>query len=685
MVADGYARACDILASAFGPGAAFHDGQWDAIEAILAPGARRLVVQKTGWGKSVVYFLATRLLREAGKGPTLLVSPLLALMRNQIELAAKFGVRAASLNSSNREEWSLVEDQIRADQVDLLLVSPERLGNEHFRDGVLPRLERSMGLLVIDEAHCISDWGHDFRPDYRRILSSVARLDESIPILGTTATANDRVIADIREQLGDRLVVTRGPLMRESLRLRALRLGSQAERLAWLAKYVPRLPGSGIVYTSTVNDSQRVAEWLRSNGVDAEAYYGALEVDLRLEIERRFRDNALKVIVATTALGMGYDKSDVAFVIHYQRPGSIIGYYQQIGRAGRGIPKAEVVLLTGWEDDDIVEHFITSAFPDRDCFESVQATLQRGPATVDFVCSKSNFRRSQVETALRLLEVENAAVREDGKYRMVGADWRYENLRADEITQQRRRELDQMRDYTEATVCRMRFLASALDSPEVDDCGRCDVCKPTEWPPLDPGQIAAAVEFLQQGSQAIKPKAYWPAGFAGEGRKKIEANEVLLPGAALCVYGDAGWGVLVRRGKYELGRFPDELLAPSIRALSRLGLKPEWLTFVPTLKPSRLVADFAERLAKELGIPCVAAVRKVRSTADQKSMQNSTTQLGNVWGSFEASEPPAGVGILFDDVVDSGWTLACIGAKLRRAGSGPILPFALAASTPRDE
>jgi ATP-dependent DNA helicase RecQ len=671
-----------VLRQALGDEAAFREGQWESIRSLLAARARLLVVQRTGWGKSVVYFVATRLQRDRGGGPTLLVSPLLALMRNQREFAARFGVRAESVDSSNVERWEEVFAKINEDRVDVLLVSPERLGNERFRREVLVGLERRIGLLVIDEAHCISDWGHDFRPDYRRILQTVARLPDDVPILATTATANDRVVADIGEQMGERLEVVRGTLMRESLRIRALELPSQAERLAWLASYLPRLTGTGIVYTATVNDAQRVAAWLRQNGIEAAAYYGALDPQERERVEKEFDLNAIDAIVATTALGMGYDKPDVGFVVHFQRPGSIIAYYQQIGRAGRAVPRAEVVLLTGYEDDEIVEHFIASAFPPPECFDSILEALARGPSSRDKLAGCMNFRMAQVEKALQLLEVEGAIERRDNLFRLCDAEWRFERLRADRIRDQRRLEHQQMREYTASTDCRMAFLARALDSI-CDPCGRCDRCRPSPPPRLSPESVAEAAAFLRRGHIVIEPKKMWPAGFVDERRRRIVEEERLCRGFALSVYNDAGWGYLVRQGKYELGRFPDELLAPCTKLLEAVDPRPEWLAWVPGKRP--LVEEFARRLSGRLQIEAVEAVRKVRENRPQKEMQNSAHQLANVWSAFEVVDARPGPGVLLDDVVDSGWTLAAIGAMLRRRGSGPIMPFALASARPREE
>lgn len=677
----------DALAEAFGPGADFRDGQWEAIEPILHPGARELVVQRTGWGKSLVYFLATRLLRSQHSGPTLLVSPLLSLMRNQTELASRFRLNAVSINSTNRDDWEAVEHELANDHIDLLLVSPERLGNPDFKARLLPDLERRTRLLVIDEAHCISDWGHDFRPDYRRILDSVDRLNPSASILATTATANDRVIEDVRKQLGENLGVQRGPLMRDSLRLRVQLLSDQAERLAWLAQFLPKLPGSGIVYTLTVQDAKRVAQWLQEQRVDAQAYYADLPTEERIDLESRFQRNQVKVLVATTALGMGYDKADVAFIVHFQRPGSVISYYQQIGRAGRALDRAEVVLLEGSEDDQITQYFIDSAFPGSEVFESLRPLLQTATVpTVDAITSKTNLRRGKVEKALKLLEVEGAIVHDKEGYRWTKADWHYDELRSDEITRQRMQELEQMREFARSESCRMEFLARALDDAGARPCGKCDNCTDLKHPSPGRELVLAALKFLQHDQHPIKPPGFFPPGFADpERRKKIPDSDRHAPGIALSVYNDAGWGRLVREGKYAGSEFSDELLAPSLEAIASLESKPDWVAWVPSMR-SEIVSRFAHKLADRLGIPAVAAIRKVKLNEEQKLMQNSTRQLQNVWEAFEVSgELPSGTCLLFDDIVDSGWTLQALAMKLKRAGADAVVPFTLATARPRNE
>jgi len=353
------------------PRAEFRDGQWECIDALVNR-RRMLVVQRTGWGKSMVYFLATRMLRDQGAGATLLISPLLALMRNQILAAERIGVRAATINSSNRDDWNKVQARLLAGEVDILLISPERLANDDFRENVLLPVAGSVGLFVVDEAHCISDWGHDFRPDYRRIVGVLNALPPNIPVLATTATANDRVVEDVAVQLGN-LGIARGPLVRESLRLQNIWMPSPAARMAWLAENLHRIPGSGIVYTLTIRDAERVAEWLRQSGIDARAYHS--QVENREELEDRLLQNRIKTLVATVALGMGFDKPDLGFVIHFQRPGSVVHYYQQVGRAGRALVDAYGILLSGSEDDDITDFFIRNAFPPQLHVDEVMAAL----------------------------------------------------------------------------------------------------------------------------------------------------------------------------------------------------------------------------------------------------------------------------------------------------------------------
>jgi ATP-dependent DNA helicase RecQ len=460
-------RAKELLADFLGPDARFRDGQLDAIEALVDSRQRVLVVQRTGWGKSIVYLIATRLLRERGAGPTLVVSPLLALMRNQTQMGERIGVRSATINSENVDDWQQIEAAADKGDIDLLLISPERLNNPRFRDNVLAAVAHTAGLFVVDEVHCISDWGHDFRPDYRRVGRVIDLLPPTVPVLGCTATANDRVVADIEHQLGDDLVVIRGPLGRDSLAVRVVDLPSQGERLAWLAREVPKLDGTGVVYCLTVHDVNRVTQWLRREGIDAVAYSGATDPEDRIEIEAALGENRVKAVVATSALGMGYDKPDLAFVIHFQSPGSPIAYYQQIGRAGRALDAAAVVLLRGHEDRDIQDWFIETAFPDRVEAEAVVRFLEaeEAPVGVGAIETVVNLRRSRLDGMLKVLEVEGAVARQGGKWSRTGRTWTYDAERVERVTAQRRVEQAAMEEFGTTDGCLMQFLLAQLDDP----------------------------------------------------------------------------------------------------------------------------------------------------------------------------------------------------------------------------
>ena len=661
------------------PGAEFRPDQLDAIQALVRDRKRVLLVQRTGWGKSAVYFIATRLLRDQGAGPTLLVSPLLALMRNQIEAAQRMGVRAVTINSANRDEWEKVQAGIESGRVDLLLISPERLANTKFRSDVLPEVGRRSGLLVIDETHCISDWGHDFRPDYRRIVRVLDLLPRGAPVLCCTATANDRVVDDVVAQLGAGLVTLRGPLGRDGLRLYVLSMPSQKERMAWLARMIPRLEGTGVIYCLTIRDTIQLASWLESRGIAAVAYSGSTDKDLRLDIERDLLSNKLKVVVATSALGMGFDKPDLAFVIHYQSPGSPIAYYQQVGRAGRKLPGSWGILLSGYEDRDIQDYFIEAAFAPADLAAEVVAILQdrAEPMSSAELLREVNLRWGQLNQLMKILEVEGAVEREGRGWRRTLRRWSYDRDRVEAVTALRRDEQGQMLDYISANRCRMELLRRYLDDDAAEPCGICDACGGDRLPiDLDSEDVEQAAGHLFGSEHPIRPRKQLP----GSGR--IDADSVLQPGRALSVWGDGGWSGLVRRGKHVDGRFDDRLVAASVRLIRRgwcSDRPPEWVTFAPSFRNPDLVPQFAARLAEYLGLACEYVVTKTRETEPQKTMQNSEQQYANVRGAFRVREPvPAGPVLLVDDMVDSRWTMTAIGWLLQEAGSGPVYPFALA-------
>ncbi|MDE0231731.1 MAG: RecQ family ATP-dependent DNA helicase [bacterium] len=672
-------EALGLLRALTGDAAAdFRPDQLDAIHRLVALRERVLLVQRTGWGKSAVYFIATRMLRDRDAGPTLLVSPLLALMRNQIEAAERMEVRAVTINSANRAEWEEVEKKLEEDMVDILLISPERLANQRFRNELLPTIIGRSGLLVIDEAHCISDWGHDFRPDYRRI-SRVLDFLPGVPLLCCTATANDRVIEDITNQLGSGLRIIRGPLARAGLRLHVLEIPSQAERLTWLADLLSKVEGTGVIYCLTVRDAQRVAEWLTSVGTQAVPYWGGLDSDDRIETEQALLSNGIKVVVATSALGMGFDKPDLSFVIHYQAPGSPIAYYQQVGRAGRELDRSWGVLLSGREDADIQDYFIHSAFPPARLAERVVSLLERRaePVPRDVLFQWVNVRAGQLENLLKNLEVEGAIEREGNGWRRTLQPWTFDRNRVESVTAQRRTEQTQMLEYIRANGCRMRLLGSYLDDADPEPCGMCDNCTGQSLVTrFDPAIVQRAVEHLRRVELTIGPRKQWPD------RKRIPEDLGLEQGRVLAVWGDSGWGTLVRSGKLEEGRFSEQLVAAAAELICARWTPeppPTWVTSVPSLRIPNLVQDFAARLAESIRLPYKNVVEKVRDTEQQKFMQNSHQQYRNVRDAFEIQPPvPLGPVLLVDDIVDSKWTLTVVGGKLRDAGAGLVYPFALA-------
>ncbi|RMH76298.1 MAG: RecQ family ATP-dependent DNA helicase [Actinomyces sp.] len=679
------AQALEVLHLLTGdPQARFRPGQLEAIEALVVRRERVLVVQRTGWGKSAVYFIATRLLRERGGGPTLLISPLLALMRNQQEAAARAGIRAVSLNSSNRADWDDILAALRRDEVDVLLVSEMRLHNDAFREHYLPLVGDRAGLLVVDEVHCISDWGHDFRPHYRRIARFLDLLSPGTPVLGCTATANDRVVTDVQRQLGERLTTLRGPLDREGLSLQVIDLPDPADRLAWLAQNLPAIPGTGIVYCLTVRDTERVAGFLRDVGIDALAYSGVDDSDSRHDVEQRLLRNDVKVVVATSALGMGFDKPDLAFVIHYQMPGSPLAYYQQVGRAGRQLDRSLGVGLRGGEDTRIQDWFISTAFPTPEQADAVIAALDAAdkPLSVPMIESQVNVRRSRLESMLVQLEVEGVVQRDGARWSRTLAPWRYPHERVAAVTAIRRAEQEVMRDYATTDRCRMEVLRVALDDSGAEPCGVCDNCgAPFGREPIDGSLRRRAREWLLGVQHVpIAPRKQWPRGLS-DPSGGIPAGHRFEAGFALCSWGDPQWGEMVRAGKQVDGHFSDALVDGFVDMLVARGLAGPvtWITAVPSTRSGELVPSLAQRVAVRLARSYVGVLRKTRETEPQKTRENSAQQVRNLWGAFEVTgDLPDGPVLLIDDIVDSRWTFTVVAHTLRSAGSGPVYVAALA-------
>jgi ATP-dependent DNA helicase RecQ len=686
------------------PDAEFRDGQLEAIRDVVVDRARVLCVQRTGWGKSAVYFVATTLLRRAGAGPTLIVSPLLALMRNQLAAARRLGLRAHTINSTNREEWDGVRDRLAGGELDLLLISPERLNNPRFRAEMLPMFAGSVGLLVIDEAHCISDWGHDFRPDYRRVKDMLSALAGDTAVLGTTATANDRVVADVVEQLAadtdpedtdpsHPLRTYRGPLARTSLRLEVVELPRPAERLAWLVTHLggadtdagpssdgaPALAGSGIVYTLTKRDADQVAKFLSANGIRAVAYSGDQDPDERIATEDRLLANDVKAVVATSALGMGYDKADLGFVVHYQAPGSVVSYYQQVGRAGRGVEHADVVLLRGAEDRRIQDFFIEQSFPSRERVDAVLAELgSAGPAgrTTRELMATVNLGMGRLDAMLKVLDVEGAVARDGTRWLLEpNSRWEYDGERYARVTELRRAEQRAMASFGADGRCLMRTLQEQLDDPAPSDCGRCAVCTaPRFAAALDPALVELAGRHLRSRPIELEVKKMAPD--ASGAMRKLGEERRTEPGWALARFGDGGWWPAVQRG-LENGTFEDDVV-DALADITRAAA-PAWVCAVPSAHLGDTLDRLASRVAAALGVSPVALLGRAEDRPPQREMANAVQQAANVRGAFTVlGPPPPGTGILLDDRRISGWTLAMTGGQLRMAGAERIVPIALA-------
>ncbi|WP_350348783.1 DEAD/DEAH box helicase [Agromyces sp. G08B096] len=679
--------------------AEFHDGQYEAIEALVEGRRRALVVQRTGWGKSAVYFVATLLLRRAGAGPTVLVSPLLALMRDQVAAAERAGVRAVSINSTNAHEWADVLQQLDADEVDVLLVSPERLNNPAFRDQQLPALVRRMGLLVVDEAHCISDWGHDFRPDYRRLRDLIAQMPAGVPVLATTATANSRVVADVAEQLGaadgtgggaSDVLTIRGPLARSSLRLGVLRLPDATSRLAWLISHLGDLPGSGIIYALTVSAANDTARVLRERGYDVRAYTGQTDPDERAESEGMLKRNEVKALVSTSALGMGFDKPDLGFVLHLGAPSSPVAYYQQVGRAGRATDSADVLLLPGAEDPEIWHYFATASMPDQDRAERVLAALDlERPTSTPALEAMVDIRRTPLELLLKVLDVDGAVRKVQGGWVSTGAPWVYDAERYRRISAERIAEQQHMIEYEQTRGCRMEYLQRTLDDDTAAPCGRCDSCAGAWYPTgLADEAASAARGALDRVGVPIEPRGQWPTGADRLGvpvKGRIAPGERAEEGRALARLTDLGWGGTLRE-LFAAGApdqpVPPQVLAACVRVLADWGWaeRPVAVVAMPSRSRPQLVDSLARGLAEVGRLPYLGALAPRDGGPTGGPGGNSAFRLAGLWErlSTDGLDVPAGPVLLVDDLADSRWTLTVAARELRLAGASAVLPFALA-------
>jgi ATP-dependent DNA helicase RecQ len=696
-----------------GADARLRDDQWTAISALVSDRVRALVVERTGWGKSAVYFAATALLRARGAGPSVIVSPLLALMRNQIAAAERAGIRARTVNSVNIEQWDEIYAEVGAGQVDVLLVSPERLNNPGFRDLVLPKLIASAGMLVVDEAHCISDWGHDFRPDYRRLRTVLVGLPPRVPVLATTATANERVSRDVAEQLGagydGETLVLRGSLDRSSLHLAVVALPTAHQRLGWLADQLAGLPGSGIVYALTVEAAREAASFLRGEGHHVASYTGRDDPADRQAAEDALLAGEVKALVATSALGMGFDKPDLGFVVHLGAPQSPIAYYQQIGRAGRAVDRADVILLPGREDADIWAYFGSLAFPaERVVRHIVSVLTQAGrPLSTAALESRVDLSRTRLETMLKVLDVDGAVRRVAGGWAATGQPWAYDAERYARVAAERAREQQAMLGYIATHQCRMEYLRRELDDPGAAPCGRCDNCtgRPRSAAVTETAAGAARDHLLRPGTE-IPPRKMWPTGMRELGidvAGKIGADISAEPGRALGRLTDLGWGPRLRaaladepppgearRAPAADRPVPEDMIAAVVKVLAAWdwARRPAAVVAMSSRTRPQLVQGLASQIAS-IGRMRYLGALQPGGPARAAHRDNSAQRLRAVWDSVvvpgamrtELAGPGMPV-LLVDDRIETGWTMTVAAMRLREAGAAAVLPLVLATAAP---
>lgn len=682
-------QADELLTRIARPGARLREDQWTAVDALVNRRRRMLVVQRTGWGKSAVYFIAAKLLRARGAGASLIISPLLALMRNQVAAAQRAGIRAETLNSANMTQWEEIQARVAAGEVDVLLVSPERLNNPEFRDTVLPRLAETAGMVVIDEAHCISDWGHDFRPDYRRIRDLLAGLRADVPVLATTATANDRVVADVQAQLGEETGLLRGELDRRSLHLSVVQLADTTARPAWLATHLGELASSGIIYCLTVAAAEDLTGALEAAGWNVAAYTGRTETGERERLEQALLDNELKALVATSALGMGFDKPDLGFVIHVGAPGSPVSYYQQIGRAGRGTERADVILLPGVEDRDIWAYFASLSFPGEETVRELLAALGEEPQSTVRLESVVDLSRSRLEQVLKVLDVDGAVRRVKGGWVSTGRPWHYDAQRYRSLEQARQAEQQAMLDYQSTDGCRMLFLRHQLDDgAAAGACGRCDNCTGLRWDTQVDARLAETVtQRLTAPGVRVSARRQWPTGISVRGR--IHGVE---PGRALGRLNDIARGPALRELLEHRDWRPgspwrqDPWLPRIVAVLADWDWTRRPTNVVALGSHDRattdLVAATAEAIA-EVGRMNHTGLLPVYGGRGEVTAQNSAYRVTGLlghwdWSAITAMTLVEGPILLVTDLIDTGWSVTVAGSALAEHTGRTVLPFGLA-------
>lgn len=714
----------------------FYDEQWEAIQRILN-GERILMIQRTGFGKSLCYqFPATQF-----DGITVIFSPLIALMRDQVKALNKKGIPARYINSEQtvEENSATIQDALDG-KVKILYIAPERQENAEWIEATR---KMNLSMVVIDEAHTISVWGHDFRPAFRRIINLVKLLPQSLPVLATTATATNRVQSDIEHQIGGRLTTIRGQLVRDNFRLYVIKVHSEDEKLVWLAQNLHQIDGTGLIYTGTRVNTEIYAKWLVYNNINAINYNAGHDADTRKDIENGLMHNRYKCVVSTNALGMGIDKPDIRFIIHTQIPASPIHYYQEIGRAGRDDKPTTIILFyneqkdkNGIEEDyKLPKAFIDGARPSKEKYLKAIDALRQEPLSERGLMKATNLKQTQIRVIKADL-IDQGIAKEvvDGKSKVLEYQFGAQELDTQSFEDLRilkLKELDAMVGYVNTSQPRMQYLCEFLDDDnnmEYSDCDNTTLDKLTvaltdEWQKKLSDfreNYFPILEVSETTSKTHKPSNIkWSINIPSENKIDVYKNDQLFSsqscvinwnnfsveerefvesllvshlarkshivnGVAASYYGVSNVGSALHRSKYENGGdFPDFLLRLTLKAFFKTfgNSKFDMVLYVPPTHSGDLVKNFAVKFASVIKVPVSHKLVKIRQTSEQKVFQNSYLKQENVKDAFSYLSPEEINGkkiILLDDIFDSGATIKEIGKLLTTMGAEIIVPIAIA-------
>lgn len=642
----------------------FYEEQWSAIEKLLN-GERILMIQRTGFGKSLVYqFAATQ-----HPGTTVIFSPLIALMRDQVNSLKKRGIEAAYINSTlTPEEKQETLSKAIQGHYKMLYIAPERQEDEEWQDTVR---QINLSMIVVDEAHCISVWGHDFRPSYRRIVNLVRQLQADFPVFACTATATKRVQEDIELQFDNRkLTVLRGDLTRPNFRLGVIKAESQEAKMIGVLEFVLEQKGTGIIYCGTQVESEQYSKWLEFNGINSTYYTAGLDNDTRKSIETGLMNNEFKCVVSTNALGMGIDKPDIRFIVHTQIPTSPLHYYQEIGRAGRdGLP-TEIALFYNDQDNKLPESFINNSRPSIAKYHRIISVIQSESISLYNLIRKVNLKKTQVNVILNDLIDQRIAVKygKSNRYEYKFGAPKLDDSKFKELRNAKMNDFKEMLSYVESLNCRMTFLRTYLGDPTHSTCGHCDVDQDRVFNvSIDEAGLKKVEEFRE---------TYFPI------LEVSTKTNILVDGVAASYYGVTNVGSVLHRCKYDGGGdFPDFLLKKTLKAFRKHYGQAEFdlVLYVPPTESGDLVKNFAEKVAKVLKFPISDALIKTRDTEPQKGFESSISKKDNLIGAFDCTEDISGKSILLiDDIFDSGQTIKCVADILKHKGVHIVAPLTIA-------